>query len=169
MVAEPVGDRALHRHDRPVGPLRRIGARQHFLGLFELAVVGERLAVGAEHFEIMRRLDRRRLHHRRRFAVAGQRAQRPRVIDRGDLLAGIAVVALAPIVGVGAQARFVGRQRLLGRGDRAGHRRRGPGSRRAARRRSAGRRARPRRGGWKKTEIRCGMTWGAHRWRPRQQ
>ena len=89
VVAEPIGDRALHRHDRPVRPLGRIGARQHFLGLIELAVVGERLAVGAEHFEILRRLDRRRLHHRRRFAVAGQRAQRPRVIDRGDLLAGI--------------------------------------------------------------------------------
>jgi len=47
VVAEPVGDEPCTTY-RPVRPLRRIGAREHFLGLLELAVVGEGLAVGAE-------------------------------------------------------------------------------------------------------------------------
>ena len=114
MVAQFVLDRALHRHDRPVGPILGIGARQHVLGLRQFAGVGERLAVFAENLVILRRFDRRRPHHRRRLAVAGQRAQAPRVIDRGGLVAGILVVSLAPFVGVGAPLVAARRRRLRG-------------------------------------------------------
>ena len=120
VIAQPIGDCALHRHDVPSRSVGRIGARQHVLGLRQLACVGQRLSIFSEHIEILRGFDRRRLDDRDRLAVAGERPQRPSIFDRGDLLAGIALVAPAAIVGVGAQLRFVSRHGRRS-ADRAGN------------------------------------------------
>ena len=109
MIAEPVGDRPLHRHHVPSRIVGRIGVGEHVLGLCELAGVGERLAIFAEHVKILRGLDGRRLDDRDRLAVSGKRAQRPGVFDRGGFFAGIALVALPALIGVGLQPRLVGR------------------------------------------------------------
>jgi hypothetical protein len=119
VIAEPVRHHALHGHDVPPRIVRRIGARQHVLGLRELSGIGQRLAVFAEHVEILGRLYRRRLDDGDRLAVSRQRAQRPRVCDRGGFLPRIALVALAAILDVGAQLRLIGRQNRRS-ADRAG-------------------------------------------------
>jgi hypothetical protein len=88
--------------------------------LRELAGIGQRLAVFAEHLEVLRRFDGRGLDDRDRFAVSGERPQRPRVFDRNRLLAGIAVVTPARLIGVSPELRLVrrlGRRAIDGAGD----------------------------------------------------
>ena len=111
MIAEPVGHRALDRHDVPSRIVGSVGAAQHVLGLRQLACVRQRLAVFAENVEILRGLDRRRLNDRDRLIVARQGAEGARVFDRGRLLARVALVAATAITGIGAKLRFVARER----------------------------------------------------------
>ena len=111
MIAEPVGHRALDRHDVPSRIVGSVGAAQHLLGLCQLACVGQRLAVFAKNVEILRGLDRRRLNDRDGLIVARQGAEGARVFDRGHLLARVALVAPPAIIGIGAKLRFITRER----------------------------------------------------------
>jgi hypothetical protein len=109
MVAEPVGDCPLHRHDVPSRIVRRIGVGEHILGLRELPCVRERLAIFAQHVEILRRLDSCGLDDGDGLVVSGESPQGPRIFDRSGLLAWVTVVTFAQFLRVGPELRVVRR------------------------------------------------------------
>jgi hypothetical protein len=75
--------------------------------LRKLTGVGQRLAIFAEHVEILRSLDRRGLNDRNGLIVSRQRPQGAGIFNRGCLLARVTVVTLAQFVGVSPELGVV--------------------------------------------------------------
>jgi hypothetical protein len=110
MVAELIGDGALGVEDRPVRPLRRVGARQNVGGFRQAASVGERLAEGAEHLLILRVVDGETLQHGHCLSVTRQGAQDARMRQSVGLVARIGVVTSAGLRRILAQRGLVFRK-----------------------------------------------------------
>ena len=130
VVVHLVGDRALGREDAPVRPLRQVGAAEHVRGLLQPADVGQRLAVRAEHPEVLRVADRPLLQDGQRLGVLPEGPQGARIAD-GRF--GIARVGLEPPAPGDALAppHVLGRRRAADRPRRPGPAAQAPRGRRA--------------------------------------
>ncbi len=91
---------ALRRENAPVRLIRRMSAAEHVERLAEVSGIGERAAIGAEHDDIVRAVDRGLLQNGHGLRALAGRAQRLRVADRRLGVFLILAIALAPDLGV---------------------------------------------------------------------
>ena len=98
MVAELIGNRALRGKHGPIRPFGRMRMRQDLGRLARPAGLGQGLAIGGEHLNVVRKFDRQPLQNRDGLRMFGHAAQSPRVIHRDGFVIRIAVVLAAPIL-----------------------------------------------------------------------
>lgn len=89
LLAELVKDGRFRRHQLPVGIFRRLCAAHGVERCLELAIGGQRLAIGGEHVAILGIGDRQFAHHGQRLVGIAVHLQRGREVGCDSLVVGI--------------------------------------------------------------------------------
>ena len=104
--AELVQRRALRREQPPVRIIRAVGAAKHLESLLEIAVIGQRTAIGGEQQLVAGMSDGALFEHRNRLRPLSGGTQRLAVSQRDVGI--LRIGAIAFLIGFGVAARIAG-------------------------------------------------------------